>query len=389
MNTNLQPTQTPLVSVIIPVYNKVEYVEDCIRSVMEQNFENFEAIVVEDGSTDGSGTVCDSLANEYPNLTVLHPENGGVTAARRLGFDRSKGSFVTFVDADDKMLPGALQKLYDTILATGADEVVARYIDQHDNMCGSGGERYVDSDWMIKQLLASRADFCVLWAVLFKRELLKGCLDTPRLIRSGEDILMQIECLLKKPKVWFSDEVVYMYNAGLPNDRPLSLEEQKLYDDILLDLFNDDSGEFMPYIVLHQTKMYENFIHARQFDVFDKYYRLLRRSDKSRLSLADRIVVALPPRIAYYPVAWKKNDNHFPLLLIFCLVPFFVGLNSCGAMKKTAEEMMIESVRDPKTGAQVFTRDYDTEPYSINVGGIAKARKAVKKKKTMGLIDKY
>lgn len=309
MNTNLQPAQLPLVSVIIPVYNKVEYVEDCIRSVMEQNFENFEAIVVEDGSTDGSGAVCDSLAHEYSNLTVLHPENGGVTAARRLGYDRSKGHFVTFVDADDKMLPGALQKLYDTILATGADEVVARYIDQHDNLCGSGGERYVDSGWMIKQLLASRADFCVLWAVLFKRELLKDCLDTPRLIRSGEDILMQIECLRKKPKVWFSDEVVYMYNVGLPNDRPLSLDEQKLYDDILLDLFKVDSEEFMPYIVLHQTKMYENFIHARQFDVFDKYYRLLRRSDKSRLSLADRIVVSLPPRLAYYPVVLKKGKQ--------------------------------------------------------------------------------
>lgn len=317
MNSQSQNPGQMLISVIIPVYNKVEYVEDCIRSVMEQEFDGFEAIVVEDGSTDSSGAVCDRLSEEYANLKVFHPENGGVTAARRLGYEQSKGRFVTFVDADDKMLPGALQKLYDTILATGADEVVARYIDQHDNLCGSRGERYVDADWMIKQLLASRADFCVLWAVLFKRELLEGCLDTPWLIRSGEDILMQIECLRKKPKVWFSDEVVYMYNVGLPNDRPLSLEEQMLYDDILLDLFKNDSREFMPYIVLHQTKMYENFLYGKQFDVFSKYYSQLRHSDKSKLSIADRIVVALPPHFAYYPVAWKKRFIPF-LSFAYC-----------------------------------------------------------------------
>lgn len=297
------------VSVIIPVYNKAKYVENCIRSVMTQNFDSFEAVVVDDGSTDASGEVCDRLAEEYPNMKVLHTENGGVTAARRRGYEHSQGKFVTFADADDEMLPGALQKLYDCILATDADEVVAKYVDQHGNLCGSEGGRYVEPDWMAKQLLAARADFCVLWAVLFRRELLEGCLNTPRLIRSGEDILMQIECLRKQPKVWFTDEVVYMYNAGLPNDRPLSLDEQMLYDEILKEMFSGSMEEFAQYIVLHQTKMYENFLYKRQFDVFDKYYRQLRHADKCRLSIADRIAVALPPRLAHYPVAWKKRKN--------------------------------------------------------------------------------
>lgn len=160
---------------------------------------------------------------------------------------------------------------------------------------------------MIKELLASRAGFCVLWAVLFRRELLEGCLDTPRKIRSGEDILMQIICLTKNPKVWFSDEVVYMYNMGLPNDRTLNLDDEMLYDDILLRLFRDRMDEYGPYIVLHQTKMYENFIYERQYDALPKYYRFLRKADKSRLSLADRIAIMLPPCIAHYPIAMKKN----------------------------------------------------------------------------------
>ena len=118
---------------------------------------------------------------------------------------------------------------------------------------------------------------------------------------------MQIECLLKEPKVWFADEVVYMYNVGLPNDRPLSLDEQQMYDDILYSIFKDRMEEYAPYIVLHQTKMYENFIYKKQFDVYDKYYKLLRKADKSRLSIADRIAIALPPSIAYYPIAHRKN----------------------------------------------------------------------------------
>lgn len=306
-NISAKSIEQHFISVIIPVYNKAEYLEDCIKSVVSQDFDSFEVIVVEDGSTDNSAEICDRLAAEYPNVTVFHPENGGVTAARRIGYERSHGEFVTFVDADDKMLPGGLRRLYDEIVATGADEVVARYINQHDELRGHDGGQYMEPAWMIRQLLSARADFCVLWAVLFRRELLEGCLDTPRLIRSGEDILMQIECLRKEPKVWFSDEVVYMYNEGLPNDRPLSLDEQMLYDEILYDVFKADIKEYAPYIVLHQTKMYENFLYHRQFDVFKKYYHLLRSADKSQLSIGDRIAVMLPPRLAYYPVAWKKN----------------------------------------------------------------------------------
>ncbi len=298
-----------LISVIIPVYNKEEYVEACLRSVMTQDFDSFEVIAVEDGSTDRSAQICDRIEKEYSNLTVIHPGNGGVTTARRIGLENSKGKYITFVDSDDMMLPNALRRLYDTIIATGADEVVARYTDQYGKLCGHEGGQYMQPAWMIKQLLASRADFCVLWAVLFRRELLEGCLDTPRLIRSGEDIMMQIKCLKKRPKVWFSDDVVYMYNVGLPNDRPLSLDEQMLYDKILYSVFKDELEEYEPYIILHQTKMYENFIYKKRFDVYEKYYKLLKGANKCKLSIADRIAVALPPRLAHYPIAYKKNKQ--------------------------------------------------------------------------------
>ena len=79
------------VSVVIPVYNKEEYVEQCLRSVLAQQFDGFEVIAVDDGSTDGSGAVCDRLAASDARLRVVHTPNGGVTAARRRGVEEARG----------------------------------------------------------------------------------------------------------------------------------------------------------------------------------------------------------------------------------------------------------------------------------------------------------
>lgn len=299
------------ISVIIPVYNKAEYVGACIRSAMEQDFDSFEVLAVDDGSTDGSSQILDSLAEIYPDLRVIHCVNGGVTAARRIGYEASHGRYVTFADADDKLLPGALRTLHGEIERTGADEVVARYYNQHGVLLGSGQTGQMDTVSMIKELLASRARFCVLWAVIFRRELLEGCLNTPRLVRSGEDILMQIICLKKRPKVVFSPHAVYYYNEGLPNDRRLCLEEQMLYDEILFRLFAaDDADGIHDYIVLRQVKMYENFLYEQQYGAWEAYYKTLGRCPRSRaLSIADRLALLLPRRIAHLLIRWKKDKD--------------------------------------------------------------------------------
>lgn len=296
-----------LISILVPVYNKAKYVENCLKSAAEQQFDKFEVIAVDDGSTDGSGEICDRLAKKYDTLKVIHTENSGVTAARRTAYEHSTGKYITFADADDIMLPGALRKLYDEMTRSGADEVVARATDQHGKLRGIKGGRYMDPAWMTKMLITGKADFCILWGVMFRKEQLAGCLDTPRKIRSGEDILMQIKYLKSTPKVWFSDEPVYMYNAGLPNDRPLDLDEQMLYDKILRSLFGEDDKEINDCITIHMAKMYENFINDRQFGVMKEYYNLLRKGRLTRLPLADRIAVALPPCLAYILVATKKK----------------------------------------------------------------------------------
>lgn len=111
---------SPLISVIVPVYNGQAYIEKCIGTIEGQTYPNLEIIIVNDGSKDGTGEVCERLALAYGNIRVLTLEDQGVSAARNAGLDEAKGAFVTFVDADDRLLPDMLTVLYDCIRDAGS-----------------------------------------------------------------------------------------------------------------------------------------------------------------------------------------------------------------------------------------------------------------------------
>lgn len=110
------------ISVVIPVFNPGEYFVPCLQSVVAQTFfDNMEVILVDDGSTDGSGEVCDSFAEKYENIRVVHQKNSGVSVARNTGIENAVGEFLGFVDADDLVEPQMYEKLYTAAKQTGAD----------------------------------------------------------------------------------------------------------------------------------------------------------------------------------------------------------------------------------------------------------------------------
>ncbi len=99
----------PTLSVIVPVYNTDKYLPRCICSILNQSYTDFELILVDDGSTDGSGRICDEYAEKDKRIRVLHKENGGVSSARNVGLDNAKGEWVCFVDSDDEMMLDGLK----------------------------------------------------------------------------------------------------------------------------------------------------------------------------------------------------------------------------------------------------------------------------------------
>ena len=116
------------ISIIVPVYNAEQYLECCISSVLNQTMDDFELILVNDGSTDSSGEICEKYKDKDPRVIVLHKENGGgAGATRNLGLTVANGEYVTFMDADDWMQPDMLEIMYSAAKEESADVVICGY----------------------------------------------------------------------------------------------------------------------------------------------------------------------------------------------------------------------------------------------------------------------
>lgn len=113
-----------MVSVIIPVYNVAAYLEECVQSVLNQTYTNLEIILVDDGSTDDSGAMCDRFAATDPRVRVIHRENGGLSAARNTGLTNANGQFLYFLDSDDWIDPDTVEQLRTQLLETDSDFVI-------------------------------------------------------------------------------------------------------------------------------------------------------------------------------------------------------------------------------------------------------------------------
>lgn len=111
----------PLLSIIVPIYNARTYIEKCIESILRQNFRDYELILVDDGSIDGSGYICDTYAGLDSRIHVIHQLNKGVSSARNTGLEAATGQYVCFVDADDWIESDLFQVCMDTIESSGAD----------------------------------------------------------------------------------------------------------------------------------------------------------------------------------------------------------------------------------------------------------------------------
>lgn len=115
------------ISIIVPIYNTEPYLARCVDSILSQSFTDFELLLVDDGSTDGSGAICDVYAAKESRVRALHKENGGVSSARNVGLDNASGEWIAFADADDEMLPSGLQLLVDG-LSDDVDMVIGGYV---------------------------------------------------------------------------------------------------------------------------------------------------------------------------------------------------------------------------------------------------------------------
>ena len=115
------------VSMIVPVYNVEAFLRECLESIEGQSFLNYEVLIINDGSTDGSAKIAQEFVDKYDNWHLIHKENGGLSSARNAGIARAKGEYICFVDSDDYIEKDYVQKLYDAACEYDADMVIADY----------------------------------------------------------------------------------------------------------------------------------------------------------------------------------------------------------------------------------------------------------------------
>ena len=130
--------KNPQISVIVPVYNVEKYLSRCIDSILSQTFTDFELLLIDDGSADSSGKICDEFAMKDERIRVFHKENGGVASARQLGVDEAKGLYSIHADGDDWVEPNMLERMYLKITETGADMVITDYFSDKDVLIKKG-----------------------------------------------------------------------------------------------------------------------------------------------------------------------------------------------------------------------------------------------------------
>ncbi len=196
-----------LISIIVPVYTVESYLDRCITSLINQTYKNLEIILVDDGSKDGSGTICDKYAILDSRIKVIHKENGGVSLARNLGLDVASGDYIGFVDSDDYVESKMYEALYQKAELENADITICGFTQVRVNGNAQVNDIDLSIDWskenviknyfrqgIIKELMYSP------WNKLYKKSLVNDLRFSEK-YHMGEDILFVFECIERMNKL--------------------------------------------------------------------------------------------------------------------------------------------------------------------------------------------
>lgn len=199
-----------MISVIVPVYNTEKYLDKCIRSILSQTFRDFELLLINDGSTDASGVICNEYRSKDLRVRVFHKENGGVSSARNLGIQMAQGEWITFVDSDDFLEADFLNMMKPQF----NDEFIVDNSDIRGAISNFG--TYEGSD-MIKECCVSWK-MLTIWGKLYKSEYIKkGEIQFTPHLKTGEDTVFNFEYLLYISTTRFVKYEGYNYNIDAEN----------------------------------------------------------------------------------------------------------------------------------------------------------------------------
>lgn len=211
MNTKESESSLPLVSIIMPVYNTAAFLPMALDSIIAQTYSSWEAILVDDGSTDGSGEICDSYAARDPRFRVIHKSNAGVSAARNAGLDAARGEYIGFVDSDDWADPGMFATLVADMERNDADVAKCGFRTVEKDRThepSSGSLRVIDGGHAARLLYENKKIRSFLWDKLYRRSIFNVRFPEGRIY---EDMCVLLWVLANARKVTLNPTPLYNY----------------------------------------------------------------------------------------------------------------------------------------------------------------------------------
>ena len=273
---------SPKISVIVPVYNVEQYLSRCIDSILAQTFTDFEVLLIDDGSTDNSGKICDEYAERDSRIRVFHKENGGVSSARNLGLDNAQGEWIFYIDSDDYLDISALDCIAPYCLPKDIDLILFDYyIDYKSHKYYTYQTYYVDKIKQINEILNGKVEGYVWNKVIRKSLLTKNDIKFPEKINLWEDMAMVIKLFYFASNVKLLKQGLYHYaqnNTSLVH----SMTEQKIQDKInacrYIERFLQENKIYNACIIPFMKRAYFSKIEyllykpLRNYDKWEKNY---------------------------------------------------------------------------------------------------------------------
>lgn len=275
----------PKVSIIVPVYKAEKYLHRCVDSILAQTFTDWECILVDDGSPDGSGAICDEYAAKDYRIQVIHKENGGVSSARQSGMDAAIGEYVIHADPDDWIEPEMLYEMFSEAISNDYDLVICDFYYDYGHSFNLELQRpsALNSRALLLDLLEDRLHASC-WNKLVRRSLfLKYQIRFPEGFSLYEDMYLITSLLLHEVKISYINKAYYHYIIGLNKNSISQVIGQSYEYDIMVmnsNLKLLEGSEFynIAYIKYSSLVIRREFYRAKcsNFQFANKCFRLRR-----------------------------------------------------------------------------------------------------------------
>lgn len=322
----------PKISVIVPVYKVEKYLPRCVDSILSQSFTDFELILVDDGSPDNCGKICDEYAQKDSRVRVFHKSNGGVSSARNLGLDNAKGEWITFIDSDDyihEMFLSTLYKKHNVDLIVGSFQVIGYDEGWNGILEDSIYDEFSLKDNIVK--ISLMINLQTPWGKLFRHDIIcTNHIVFDEKLHIGEDTLFVLNYLAYTSRLWLCDKPYYFYERGNVNclSRSKLDIEHHIYSleafDSTCRKLEEVFGCQIKHVYLSHVKFfskrYLNYLYHSNGSLFEKVknLRFLRENKHMMFLFCDKMTVR-GKRIRLFHFLMRHNFCFVSLLYLYLL----------------------------------------------------------------------